>query len=118
MAFDKIKQPSWLSPKPEKKKESYVNKEQVKKLHGNRSKICNKTESEVGRLEMAHSKAHSRGGSLVFPLCPNDHAKYDNGSLSITQLKKLHLTKKEYEKYRPKKTKPKRKKSTGFGFTL
>jgi hypothetical protein len=92
MAFDKIKQPSWLSPKPTKKKRPYVNKEQVKKLHGNRCKICDKTESEVGRLEMAHYKAHSKGGNLVFPLCPNDHVKYDKGTLTSTQLKKRART--------------------------
>lgn len=118
MAFDKIKPPLWLSSKPEKKKRPYVNREQVKKLHGNRCKICNKTESEVGRLQMAHYKAYSRSGSLVFPLCPNHHVKYDNGLLNSTELKKLNLTKKEYEKYRPKRAKPKRKEDIGFGFRL
>jgi len=121
MAFDKIKQPPWLPSKPEKKKRPYVNKEEVKKLHGNRCKICNKTESEVGRLEMAHFRAVSRGGTQIFPLCPNHHVKYDNGLLDNTELKKLNLTRKEYERYRPKKTKPKtksRKKKTPNPFDV
>jgi hypothetical protein len=113
MAFGKIKPPTWLSPE-KKKKSPYVNKEQVKKLHGNRCKICGKSEDAVGGLEMAHYRARSKGGSLVFPLCPNCHSKYDKGLLNSRDLKKLNLSRKEYERYQPKKTRPKKKETFGF----
>jgi predicted restriction endonuclease len=93
-----------------KKRRDYVNAKAVKKLHGNRCKLCGKSEKQVP-LELAHYKARSKGGNLVFPLCPNCHTKYDKGLLTTTQLKKLNLTKEEYQKYRPKKIKRKTKSS-------
>ena len=59
---------------------------------------------------MAHYKAHSRGGNVVFPLCPTCHTRYDKGLLTNAELKKLNLKREEYKKYQPKKTKGKAKK--------
>ncbi len=90
-------------------KRSYVSRKEVKQLHGNRCKICGKPEKDVGTLHIAHYKAHSRGGSVVFPLCPNCHAKYDRGLLTGAQLGKIHLSPKEYKKYQPKRRKVKKR---------
>lgn len=92
----------------EKKRRGYVSKEEVKKFFGYRCRICGKPEKQVGQLQMAHFKAHSRGGSFVFPLCPNCHTRYDKGLLTSRELKKLNLSRKEYEKFRPKKRRVKR----------
>ncbi len=92
---------------PKKKKRDYINAKDVKKLHGNKCKICGKSEKDVP-LEIAHYKAHSKGGHLVFPLCPNCHTKYDKGILTTKQLKKIGLTRKEYERYRPKRARKKK----------
>jgi len=107
--------------KEEKRKRVHVNKKDVIKLHGGVCKVCGKTEKEAGRLEMAHYKAHSKGGNLVFPLCPICHVKYDSGQFNRSELKKIGLKPEEYSKYRPKKkTKKKEPKSRdpfdiGFG---
>ena len=84
-----------------KRKRVYVSKEDLKKLYGDNCRICGKSEKQAGRLDKAHYKAHSRGGNLVFLLCPNCHVRYDKGLLTSAELKKIGLTKKEYEKYRP-----------------
>lgn len=81
----------------------YHNRKDVLALHGNRCKICGGIEKEVGKLVLAHYKAVSRRGKEVFPLCPNCHSKYDNGMLTISDLKKIGLTQEEYKKYQPKK---------------
>jgi len=94
-----------------KKKRPYVSKKEVKKLFRNRCAICGKPEKAVGKLHMAHYKAYSRGGSTVFPLCPNCHTKYDSGLLTRRELRKINLSPKEYQKYQPKKRKPKRPKT-------
>lgn len=97
---------SWsFKPKTdEKRKRMRVNRKDVLKLHGNVCKICGKSEKEAGQLELAHYKAHSKGGNLVFPLCPICHVKYDKGMLTSSELKTIGLTKKEYSRYRPKKS--------------
>lgn len=82
-----------------------VDKSLVLKIHGNRCKICGKSEKQAGELQMAHVKAHSRGGDEVIPLCPICHRKYDKGLLTNKELKKIGLSRKDYEKYRPKKRK-------------
>jgi predicted restriction endonuclease len=92
----------------ERKPRRQIDKELVKKLHGNRCRICRKTEKQVGELQMAHIKAHSKGGNEVVPLCPTCHRKYDKGLLTVGELKKLGLSQKEYNKYRPKKPKPRK----------
>jgi heterodisulfide reductase subunit B len=92
-----------------KKKRVYVNKEDVKAIHGKKCKVCGATEKEVGKLEMAHLKAHSKGGNLVVPMCPNCHSRYDNGLMKAPELKKLGLTAEKYKAYRPKKRKAKPK---------
>jgi len=69
--------------------------------------ICGRLERTVGRLVKAHVKAASRGGSIVVPMCPNCHVKYDNGLLTDKQLKKLGLAREDYDRLRPKKKKKK-----------
>jgi len=86
-----------------KKRRRYVSKEEVKKLHGYKCLICGKSEKQVGQLQMAHYKAHARGGTVYIPLCPTCHVKYDKGLLTDMELKKLHLSRAEYDKYRPKR---------------
>jgi len=97
----------------EPKKKKTINKsewEVIKASHKNRCVICGKTEKQVGILEKAHIKAHSKGGSQVLPMCPTHHKMYDQDKLSATQLKKIGLTKKTSSKLSPKK----KKKDTGF----
>lgn len=89
-------------------KRDYINKKLIKKVFGNRCRICSKSEKDVAELQMAHIKAHSKGGSVVVPLCPNCHRKYDKGLLTNKELKKLGLSRKEYQKYLPKKKKAKK----------
>jgi len=91
-----------------KRKRPHVSRKEIKKFFKNRCRICGKLEKTVGTLHMAHYKAHSRGGSMVFPLCPNCHAKYDRGLLTRAQLKKINLSQKEYRKYQPKRRKTKK----------
>jgi len=97
-----------------------VNKELVKKLYKYRCALCGKPEKEVGELQMAHYKAHSRGGttSPYIPLCPTCHRRYDKGVLKKTELKKLNLTPQEYEKMIPKKKKAKKRDILGLGLKL
>jgi len=93
-----------MSVSSAKKKRQPIDRELILKIHGYRCKICGKSNKEVP-LEMAHIKAFSKGGNLVIPLCPNCHKKYDRGMLTYKELKKLNLTRKEYEKFLPKKKK-------------
>lgn len=93
------------------KKREYHSRKEVLAIHGNKCKICDKTEKQVGKLELAHYKAHSRGGKEVVPLCPTCHTRYDNGLLTIRELKKLNLTKEEYLKNLPKQKTMKRKRT-------
>lgn len=99
-----------LFGKEKKKPRRRIDKKLVKKIHGNQCKICGKSEKQVGELQMAHVKAHSRGGDEVIPLCPNHHRKYDKGLLTNKELKKIGISRKDYEKYQPKKRKRKKKK--------
>jgi predicted restriction endonuclease len=73
-----------------------------KKMHRNSCVICHKTEKVVGKLEKAHIKARSRGGTQVVPMCRNHHYKYDHGMLSATELKRIGLTKDQVSKLKPK----------------
>jgi hypothetical protein len=77
--------------------------ETQKKLHGSRCVICGQTEKQVGGLEKAHIRAHSRGGSQYTPMCANCHKKYDAGLMTATQLEKLGLTPTAYKRLQPKK---------------
>jgi hypothetical protein len=95
----------------EKKKRRPITKsewEARKKQHNNSCLMCGHGEKQVGGLEKAHLKAHSRGGSEYVPLCANCHKKYDSGDCTQAELKKLGLTKEQYAKFMPKK-KPKKK---------
>jgi len=76
-----------------------------KRLMGNKCVICGKSDKQVGGLEKAHIKAHSRGGQEVVPMCANHHKKYDKGELTTTQLKKIGLTRTAYKNLIPSKTK-------------
>jgi predicted restriction endonuclease len=90
----------------ETKKRTSIGKtewESIKARHKNRCCICERTEKSVGILEKAHVKAHSRGGTQYFPLCPTCHTKYDKGLLTLTELKKLGITKETYERLKPQK---------------
>jgi predicted restriction endonuclease len=82
--------------------------ERILAVHHNKCVICGGTERMVGKLEQAHLKARSKGGSQVVPMCANHHGMYDRGDLSSTQLKKLGIKDKTtYNRIRPaKKKKP------------
>jgi hypothetical protein len=83
--------------------------EALKAMHHNKCVICGKTEKVVGKLQRAHLKAKSKGGTQVVPMCANDHSKYDNNLLTKTQLKKLGITdQKTYASMKPKKSMPKK----------
>ena len=95
--------------KKERTKMSKKEWEAIKKQSGNRCLICGETEKKVGILRRVHLRAHSRGGTQYVPLCSNCHYKYDSGKLSVTELKKLGITKADYERFRPKRKTPKEK---------
>ena len=82
--------------------------EAIKARYGNKCCVCQKTERSVGVLQKAHVKAHSRGGTQYFPLCPTCHTKYDKGLMTLTELRKLGLTKETYARLKPKKKKTQR----------
>lgn len=90
--------------------------EAIKRTYRNKCVICGRTDKQVGGLMQAHIKAHSRGGSQVFPLCAVCHKKYDQGSLTATQLKKIGLTPAQYKKLRP--SKKKEEEEVGFPASL
>jgi len=66
-------------------------------------------------LVKAHIKAHSKGGSDIEAMCPNHHTQYDGGKFSDAQLKKLGITRRQYEASLPKRKKEKKQK---IGFYL
>ena len=103
---------NWEEEKPKRTRMSKVEWEALKKLHRNRCCICGLTEKQAGILEKAHVKAHSKMGTQYFPLCPTCHKKYDKGLLNVTEMKKIGIDKKTYDKLRPKK----QKKSNGWFF--
>lgn len=90
--------------------------EAIKKMHGNRCKICGLTEKQVGVLMKVHIKASSKGGTQVVPVCPNHHAKFDRLGLTKGEAKQLGLDWDKYQKgfYSPKKT-PKEETLEGWG---
>ena len=97
----------WGDEKPKRKRLGKTEWEAVKKLFGNKCRICGDSEKRVGVLKRAHIKAHSKGGSQVIPMCSNCHEKYDRGKLTATQLKKIGLTPEIYKKLIPSKKKKK-----------
>jgi len=78
-----------------------VNRKEVLKLHGNRCKFCGKSGEKVP-LDMAHYLANSKGGNERIPLCPTCHRRYDTGRATPSELKKINITKEEYEEFLPK----------------
>jgi len=100
----------------EKKERTSIGKtewEAIKKRSGNKCLMCGRTEKSAGALDKAHIKAHSKGGTQYFPLCPTCHRKFDSGKATVSDLKKLGISKAVYNRLRPKKAK---KKSSGFFF--
>jgi len=94
----------------EKKKRTSIGKtewEAIKKRSGNKCLMCGRTEKSAGLLEKAHVKAHSRGGTQYFPLCPTCHRKLDGGKATASDLKKLGISKEAYSRLKPKKPKKK-----------
>ncbi|VUT28150.1 MAG: hypothetical protein SYNGOMJ08_00712 [Candidatus Syntrophoarchaeum sp. GoM_oil] len=83
--------------------------ETIKSVHGKKCVLCGKSEKAVGKLEKAHIKAASKGGSQVLPMCPTCHTKFDTGKLTDAKLKKLGLTRTNYNRIRPKSGKVKTK---------
>ncbi|GAI60185.1 unnamed protein product [marine sediment metagenome] len=99
----------------EKKERTSIGKmewEAIKKRGGNKCLMCGRTEKSAGVLDKAHIKAHSKGGTQYFPLCPTCHRKFDSGKATASDLKKLGISKEVYIRLRPKKAK--RKTSTSF----
>jgi rubredoxin len=99
MVFD------WGDDRPRRTRISGSEWEALKKLHGNKCKVCGKTEKQVGMLERAHLKAHSRGGTQYVPMCKNCHYKYDHGQLTATEFKKLGITRAQHSRLKPKRKK-------------
>ena len=97
----------------EKKKRTSIGKSAWEVLKKKGCFICGKSERQVGLLEKAHIKAHSKGGTQYFPLCPTCHRKFDSGKATASELKKLGISKEVYIRLRPKKPK---KKKEGFFF--
>jgi len=95
----------WGDEKPKRKRLGKLEWEAVKKLFGNKCRICGDSEKRVGVLKQAHIKAHSKGGSQVVPMCSNCHEKYDRGKLTATQLKRIGLASATYKKLIPSKKK-------------
>ncbi|MFC2060829.1 hypothetical protein ACFLTZ_07110, partial [Chloroflexota bacterium] len=85
--------------------------EVIKKQGGNKCLMCGRTEKSAGVLEKAHIKAHSKGGTQYFPLCPTYHRKFDIGKATATELKKPGISKEASTRLRPKKAK---KEQPGF----
>jgi len=71
---------------------------------------------KVGKLEKAHLKARSKGGSQLLPMCPNCHQRFDMILLLPTECKRIGVDYTDYvkRKYAPRKSRPKR--DEGFGF--
>ena len=84
-----------------------VNNREIKKRSGNKCLMCGRTEKSAGILEKAHIKAHSKGGTQYFPLCPTCHRKLDGGKATATELKKIGISQEVYNRLRPTKTKRK-----------
>jgi len=89
----------------EPKKRTRIGKtewEAIKARHRNRCCVCSKTEKSAGVFEKAHIKVHSKGGTQYFSLCTTCHPKYDKGLMTVTELRKLGLTKQAYAHLKPK----------------
>jgi hypothetical protein len=80
------------------------------KRHGNKCVVCKITTKKVGKLEKAHLKARSKGGSQILPMCPNCHQRFDMLLLSPSECKRIGIDYADYvkKKYAPAKSKPKR----------
>jgi hypothetical protein len=72
--------------------------------------ICGKTSP----LEKAHIRAHSKGGSDIEAMCRNHHKDYDAGKLNDAQLRKLGISRRQYEGSLPKKGRKQKKQEIGI----
>jgi len=88
--------------------------EPVLKRAGYKCVVCKTTEKFVGKLEKAHLKARSKGGSQLLPMCPNCHQRFDMKLFKPAECKKIGVDYADYVKgkYAPRKSKP--KKEEGF----
>ena len=80
------------------------------KRHGRKCAVCKITEKKVGKLEKAHLKARSKGGSQLLPMCPNCHQRFDMILLTSAECKRIGVDYVDYvkRKYAPRKAKPRR----------
>jgi len=78
--------------------------------HGHKCSVCKITEKKVGKLEKAHLKARSKGGSQILPMCPNCHQRFDMILLTTTECKRIGVDYADYvkRKFAPRKSKPRR----------
>ena len=67
-------------------------KSRITRIGDNKCLVCPRTSP----LVWAHFPPRSRGGNVVFRLCPNHHRLIDRGKFTNAQLKKLHLPRGRY----------------------
>ena len=83
--------------------------------------MCNRKEGkEFPRLEKAHLKAASKGGTQIIPLCPDCHRKYDSGTCTAEDLAKIGVKPEHYKRVQPKKpsTSVSAKSQSGMDFSF
>jgi hypothetical protein len=94
-----------LGGEPPEKKRATISKtewEVIKRTYGNKCILCGTTETSCGGLEKAHIKAASKSGTSVLPMCPTCHKIFDKGLATDAKLKKLGLTRSQYNRIIPK----------------
>jgi hypothetical protein len=97
--------PFGFGDKPQKNKRTTISKsewETLKHTLGNKCVLCGKSEKAVVELQKAHIRAASKSGTTVLPLCPICHRKFDKGKATDAELKKLKLTRAQYNRMIPK----------------
>jgi len=84
--------------------------ESILKRHGYKCMVCKITAKKVGKLEKAHLKARSKGGSQLLPMCPNCHQRFDMILLTTSECKRIGIDYPDYVKgkYAPRKSRPKK----------
>jgi len=108
--------PFGFGAEPPKKTRQPISKtewEVIKWTYGSKCVLCGATEKSCGGLEKAHIKAASKSGLTVLPMCPTCHKKFDKGLATDANLKKLGLTRTQYNRIIPKPG-PKPGKPQGF----
>jgi len=79
--------------------------ETIKKHYDNKCALCSMGEKYLGGLDKAHwTRAKSKGGTQLIPLCPNCHRRFDKGLLTRGEQRKLGFeTEQDYKRAQPKK---------------